>query len=173
MLKLLKVMQKRFLAHNLHPVSVLSDYGLRRFRFSMKRVGWILVLLGSTYSLVGQASLVSEPVEQFARSAPAAAGPNTAAPLAVTFQMTAVSVQPVDYFSNAARVPATVESMSQVLQLAESKRRADSQGPVYLGNTDELRMKPRVTALPEPSVWVLLVTGLVALGLSRRRSRAS
>jgi hypothetical protein len=82
-------------------------------------------------------------------------------------------MQAVDYFSNAARVPATVESMSQVLQLAEDKRRADSQGPAYLGNTDELRVKPRVTALPEPSVWILLATGLVALGLSRRRSRES
>lgn len=133
----------------------------------------MLVFLVSSHSLVSQAALVNEPVERDIELAQRAPDHRSAGTLSVTFPITTAGMPAVDYFSKAARVPATAESMSQVLQLAADKRRADSQGPVYLGNTDKLRVKPRVTALPEPSVWVLLATGLVALGLSRRRSRES
>ncbi len=139
----------------------------------MKRIVYVLVLLASTYSWVGHASLVSEPVQRdFEPLTDGSSGTDPDA-LAVTFPIPTAKIQSVDYFTSAARVPATVESMSQVLQLAGDKRRADSQGPAYIGNTDELRVKTRATALPEPSVWLLLATGLVALGLSRRRSRES
>ncbi len=139
----------------------------------MKKIGCALVLLALTHSSVGQASLLSEPYERKVDLVQGGTFPGPAGALPVTFPVTTTRMQAVDYFTHAARVPATVESMSQVLQLAEDKRRADSPGPAYIGNTDELRVKPRVTALPEPSVWILLATGLVALGLSRRRSRES
>lgn len=136
----------------------------------MSRIAWVLVLSGSMFVAAANASLVNEVVGDAAESAVPAA--YSSGSVAVTFPITAGEMQAVDYFAGAARVPATVESMTQVLQLAGDKRRADSRGPVYLGNTDELKAKPRVTALPEPSVWLLLVTGLLALGLSRRRTRS-
>lgn len=134
----------------------------------MKRIAWVLVLVASLFAMGAGASLVNEAVSD--GRVPARNG--VADAVVVTFPIAADEMQVVDYFANAAQVPATLDSMTRVLQLPGDKRRAYSQGTVFLGNTDELKAKPRVTSLPEPSVWLLLVTGLVALVLSRRRSRS-
>jgi hypothetical protein len=140
----------------------------------MKEIIWALVLAVSVFAMEARASVVNEAGGDGFSSGHITAGFKGAGDaVAVTFPIAADEMQAIDYFANAARVPATLESMTRVLQLAGDKRRAYSQGPDYLGNTDELKAKPRVTSLPEPSVWLLLVTGLVALVLSRRRSRSS
>lgn len=139
----------------------------------MKRVTWVFVLAASLFAMGASASLVDEAVSDgFVPAGTATGFKGVGGAVVVTFPIVADEMQVVDYFSKAARVPATLESMTMVLQLAGDKRRAYSEGPVYLGNTDELKAKPRVTSLPEPSVWLLLVTGLAALVLSRRRSRS-
>ncbi len=139
----------------------------------MKGITWVLVLGATLFAMAASASLVDEAEgDGFASGRTASGLKGRGDAVVVTFPIAADEMQTIDYFADAARVPATLDSMTRVLKLAGDKRRAYSQGPDYLGNTDELKAKPRVASLPEPSVWLLLVTGLVALVLSRRRSRS-
>jgi hypothetical protein len=129
----------------------------------MKRFYTFLMLVVSCVALTSQASLVED--DAYLPQALSYGSANGE----VTFSVFGESVVANDYIPEAARVPANLAALSDILY-AGTGAASSSARELYLGGGETLS-KPNVASLPEPSVLLLLATGLVALGLSRRRNR--
>lgn len=84
----------------------------------------------------------------------------------LTFGTPEVEVVSVNYLASAFAKPA-----GDILDVARIVD-ASSEVSHYAGGINERGGQSRVTVVPEPSVVLLLVTGLIALVLSRRRRRS-
>jgi hypothetical protein len=125
----------------------------------MLAIGAMLMTLSAHASLVGSA-----PGSSDVALTPVASAQTEAQML--TFGTPEVEVVSVNYLASAFAKPA-----GDILDVA---RIVDVSSEVshYAGGINERGGQSRVTVVPEPSVVLLLVTGLIALVLSRRRRRS-